>query len=112
MFRNKYYSLNLGSNDLSVRNKLEDIYEYDNGFPVMIALDEFQYARTINQYMVEVDNAYSRIVWELIDSGKFQISRYYGYTDDIYELISKLKYIRRNGGIKNIRSHNLIDQYG
>ncbi|MEA3392174.1 MAG: hypothetical protein U9Q91_04275 [Candidatus Marinimicrobia bacterium] len=98
-FSNKYYSLDLGSNDFSVRSKLEDIYEYDNGFPVIIALDEFQYARTINQHMLEVDNAYSRVVWELIDSGKFQISRYYSHTDEIYELISKLKYIRRNGGI-------------
>ena len=98
-FSEKYYSIDLGGNKHSIQDRLEEIYEYDNSSPVIIALDEFQYARTIDQNMGEIENAYSRIVWELIDSGKFQISRYYTFTDRLYELVSKLKYIRRNGGV-------------
>lgn len=99
-FTNKYYSIDLGNKESTVQKKLEDIYEYDNGFPVIIALDEFQYARTIDQNLTEVDNSNSRIVWKLIDSGVFQVTRYFRDTEEIYELISKLKHIRKNGGVR------------
>jgi cell division protease FtsH len=98
-FSNKFYSFDMGSREYSIQRKLEDIYEYDNGHPVMLALDEFQYARTINHEMREVDNEHSRIIWELIDSGKFQISRIFQYSSDLHDLLSNLKYVRRNSNL-------------
>lgn len=38
----------------------------------MIMLDEFQHAKTKNENNLEIDNEFSRVIWGLLDSGKFQ----------------------------------------
>ena len=114
-FSKKYYHIDMGEKPNyrdSIKNKIETIYEYDNGYPVMIGLDEFQYARTINEDFEEIENDYSRIIWSLLDSGKFPTSRSYSYTEELYELISRLKYLLTKGiKIQNGEVTNLHDLF-
>lgn len=114
-FEKKYYRFDLGNtnnNDWAVKNKLEDIYDIENGFPIILALDEFQLARTVNIRGEEMDKSISRIIWDLLDSGKFQISRYMRGLGDLYDLWYSLKKLLRKGvEVKNgkvISKHNLF----
>jgi hypothetical protein len=99
-FEKRCYHFDLGENDTRdwmIKRKLEDIYEHDNGFPVLLALDEFQHARTIDQTGKEIDQSASRIIWQLLDSGKFQISRPNFQLEELYDLIQKLRYFLKIG---------------
>ncbi|MDA3905142.1 MAG: hypothetical protein PF484_03615 [Bacteroidales bacterium] len=99
-FDNKYFRFDLGENDSSgsiIKRQLEEIYENENGFPILIALDEFQHARTIDEIGQEVEKSASRIIWQLLDSGKFQISKYNFHLEDIYDLAQKLRHLLKNG---------------
>jgi len=102
-FSEKFYSIDLGGKKYrneSIQEKLEEIYEYDNGVPVIISLDEFQYARTLSRDGEEMNNEYSRIIWELLDSGSFQTRRAYHFTEELYELLSKLRYLKKHRNLK------------
>lgn len=108
-YERRFYQVDLaGKRNSSVEDKLEEIYEYDNGFPIILALDEFQYARTLDEGGAEIKNDYSRIIWELLDSGKFMIRRYFDDQNELLELKDFLRMISRKG----IRSENgiVIDQ--
>lgn len=99
-FDKQFYHFDLGDNGQSefvVKRQLEKIYEQQNGFPVMLALDEFQHARTIDSNGHEVDSAPHRVIWQLLDSGKFSVSRSTFYIEDIYTLILHLRYFLQNG---------------
>ena len=96
----KYYHFDLGDTsdgEWSIKNKIENIYENVNGYPIMIALDEFQHARTIDEMGKESEKKSSRIIWQLLDSGKFPISRYNFNLEEIYDLTLKLRYLMKNG---------------
>lgn len=78
-FNKKFFRYDMGNNSdnsESLKDNLEIIFEYNNGMPCMIVLDEFQYAKTKNDSDSEIDNHYTRIVWDLLDSGKIQAIRY------------------------------------
>ena len=47
----------------------EDLIHFD-GKPVIICLDEFQFARTLNESGKELEKDKLRILWSLLDSGK------------------------------------------
>ena len=99
-FKNKYFHFDLGENntrDWAIKRQLEEIYENMNGFPVLLALDEFQHARTLDETGKEVDKIASRIIWQLLDSGKFQISRHSYELGELYDLVLKLRYLLKNG---------------
>jgi cell division protease FtsH len=99
-YDSKYYHFDLGDTsdgDWTIKRKLEDIYVNVNGYPVMIALDEFQHARTIDEMGKESEKKSSRIIWQLLDSGKFPISRYNFNLEEIYDLSLKLRYLLKNG---------------
>jgi len=90
-----YFHFDLGEvndNKLSIRNQLEDIHEYRNGLPLIIGLDEFQHARSINENGEELISAPLRIVWDLLDSGEFQLIRY--EVRFSYEIIEFVKAFR------------------
>ena len=98
-YDNKYYRFDLGDTsdtDWTIKRKIQDIYENVNSYPIMIALDEFQHARTIDEMGKESEKKSSRIIWQLLDSGKFQISRYNFQLDEVYDLTLKLRYLLRN----------------
>ena len=57
-FDEKFYHFDLGENnerDWEIKRKLENIYENVNGYPVILALDEFQHAKTLNEDGNEID---------------------------------------------------------
>jgi cell division protease FtsH len=92
-YDNKYYRFDLGDTsdtDWTIKRKIQDIYENVNSYPIIIALDEFQHARTIDEMGKESEKKSSRIIWQLLDSGKFQISRYNFQLDEVYDLTLKL----------------------
>lgn len=99
-YNEKYYHFDLGDNDSSsdwtIKNQLEEINDNVNGSPTIIALDEFQHTRTINQNGMEVCNS-SRLIWQLLDSGKFQTSRSHYNLNHIYDLIQELSYLLEKG---------------
>ncbi len=99
-FEQRYYHFDLGENDegdWNIKRKLAEIYENMNGYPVLLALDEFQHARTLDEIGREVNKTASRIIWQLMDSGRFQVSRFSFQVDEIYDLVQKLRYLLRNG---------------
>ncbi|MCY7409220.1 MAG: hypothetical protein LH473_03030 [Chitinophagales bacterium] len=113
-FSEKYYHFDLGAknDEWSIQGKLSKIYEHANGFPIILALDEFQHARTIDEAGKEVDKYFSRVVWELLDNGKFQITRYNYHVSEIYDLIYKLRHMLLNGVVvqkgKVVRNKNFF----
>ena len=102
-FKDKFFHFDLGENESknnSVKNKIEEIYENANGTPAILALDEFQHARTINTDFSEMSTA-TRVIWQILDSGKFQ-SKNCGFNPDrFYEMIISLRHML-NRGVKVI----------
>ncbi len=75
-FTNHYFRFDLGENtsrNFDIQDSFKDIYENCDGKPFVIALDEFQLARTINEEQEEIDRPSIRTVWDLLDCGKFDI---------------------------------------
>ncbi len=71
-----FFMFDLGSRtrySLGIEAVLEEIYENENGKPLILAFDEFHNARTLNKEGTDNFNSPSRIVWQLLDSGKYQI---------------------------------------
>ena len=99
-FGKKFYHFDLGETSwgkADIKNSLEDIYSSANGFPSILAFDEFQHARTLNEVGIEEKNPEHRVVWQLLDSGRFQFPNNHYYLENLYMLIQKLKYMLNNG---------------
>jgi Peptidase family M41/C-terminal, D2-small domain, of ClpB protein len=100
-YKEKYYHFDLGENGEKywlIKKTVEEIYEYENGFPIMIAFDEFQHARTLDQSGFEMDKAATQIVWQLLDSGKFQITKSNPFAyEHLFNLVYNLQYMLNNG---------------
>lgn len=74
-FEKKLFRYDMGNNanrNTSLKEILNDLFLNQNGMPAMIMLDEFQYAKTKDEDNRETDNQFSRVIWDLLDSGKFQ----------------------------------------
>lgn len=71
-----YFRFDLGectSRYFDIQDSFKEIHTNCNGSPFIIGLDEFQLARTINEDQEEIDRASIRAIWDLLDSGKFDI---------------------------------------
>lgn len=71
-----YFRFDLGECSgryFDIQDSFKDIHTNCDGSPFIIALDEFQLARTINEEQEEIDRASIRAIWDLLDSGKFDI---------------------------------------
>ncbi len=85
-FGKKLFRYDMGNNakgHSSLKEILKELFKDYDGLPAMIMLDEFQYAKTKNENDWEIDNPFSRVVWDLLDSGKFQSMQ---HTVDLNEL--------------------------
>ncbi len=113
--QHKYYHFDLGDNstsDYSIKKQLEDIYRNDNGFPIIIGMDEFQHARTINEDSKEVNHPATRLVWQLIDSGKFQVNTYDHNMENLYGLFTRLNHLhKKQVGVENGMVVSNKDEY-
>lgn len=99
-FHQKYYRFDLGEIENSswmIRDQLESIYENENGFPIILAFDEFQHARSLSTDGAEIDRNSSRIIWQLLDSGFFQLMRDSFRIEEMSQLIIKLNRMLRKG---------------
>ncbi|RYG50642.1 MAG: AAA family ATPase, partial [Chitinophagaceae bacterium] len=77
-FNNKMFRFDLGNsgaNKSSMKDLLKENFLHHNGEPYMLVMDEFQFARTKDEDDREVSNSYSRVLWDLLDSGKFEAHR-------------------------------------
>ncbi|NDV57762.1 AAA family ATPase [Bacteroides sp. 519] len=92
-FSDRYFRFDLGESGNSyygIQDTFKDIYESSNGDPFIIGLDEFQHARTINEDNEEVNKASSRAVWDLLDTGKFDMIDFEYNTSWFNRLIKSL----------------------
>ncbi|TVR36939.1 MAG: hypothetical protein EA392_13935 [Cryomorphaceae bacterium] len=99
-FEKRFYHFDIGEDgkgEYTIKTQLENIYDHENGFPVMLALDEFQHARTIDEAGIEMTERQHRIIWQLLDSGRFQIHRFSYGVSDLYNLMIDLNLHLMNG---------------
>ncbi len=92
-FASYYFRFDMGEStgqNFDMADTFDDIYDNCDGEPFIIGLDEFQLARTINEEQEEVDKASSRVIWDLLDCGKFDIIRFNYYMDSFSRLIKRL----------------------
>lgn len=95
-FSNRLITFDLGSSvseNWTFQNNIKSIAEVHQGRPVVILLDEFQHARTLNRMGEELDRPAARMVWEVLDSGQFTSVDYPYGLSDLNELIHKLREI-------------------
>ncbi len=99
-FKDFFYRIDMGKKggSFSFSNALDELCENKDTSPVIIALDEFQHARTlVGPMRQEISEDKGRMVWELIDSGKVQ---YFSWKYGILafeEYLSKLSDIISEG---------------
>ncbi len=91
-YTEKYFRFDLGEATgkyFDIQDSFKDIYEHCDGESFIIGLDEFQLIRTVNEDQEEVDRASIRTMWDLLDSGKFDV------VDFEYNMSWFNKYIKR-----------------
>lgn len=88
-----YFRFDLGEctgRYFDIEDSFKEIYDNCDGTPFIIGLDEFQLARTINEEQEEIDRASIRTIWDLLDSGKFDIIDFEYNMSWFNKLIKKL----------------------
>ncbi len=93
-FNQRMIQFDLGSSmseSWSFQNSVREISEANEGRPLVIVMDEFQHAKTVTRNGEELDRPSARMIWEILDSGKFSVSSYeYGQVE-LNEAIAKLR---------------------
>lgn len=96
-----YYHFDLGEikgDGLNVINQLRNLSNIDNNRPSIIVFDEFQLARTISEKGHELIEPNNRIIWKLLDNGKFEIQKALDYEiSTLHDHIMKLEFLIKNG---------------
>lgn len=80
--RDIHYQFDLGElkgGKLNVINQLRDLAMVKHDRATVITFDEFQLARTIDESNKEILEPENRIIWKLLDSGKFEIDNTAAY---------------------------------
>ncbi len=67
--------------------------------PVFI-LDEFQLGRTLDESGSDIDRPNLRVIWDLLDSGKFSIIEENWQTSNIQMVYNKLSYLIEDKGVR------------
>ncbi len=92
----EFYHFELSQNErgyqTGIRGKLEEMYEIHTGQPMIIVLDEFQHMRTIDGQGLETNEFTQGIIWQLLDSGKFQFS---DFPSDLYTVNEAIYLLRK-----------------
>lgn len=99
-FENAFYHLDLGvaHGNHSLYGQLDLITSNDDDKPIVFALDEFQFNRSINRQGEELSEVKSHEIWELIDTGKISF-KFYDSPIQLYRLIKELTFLV-NAGIQ------------
>lgn len=99
-FEKQYFRFDLGEaydREHSIKKKLMTLFPGSSGIPMIFAFDEFQYARTIDASGKELDKGFLRIVWEIMDSGKFTLNYISSLQGDLPQFISVFTFALNNG---------------
>jgi cell division protease FtsH len=91
------------SGDLKIKDDFSDKVKNLEDQPVIIVFDEFQIGRTIDEMGMEIDRKNLRVIWDLLDTGKFDVLNSSWYGKEVYLLYFKiLKFIHEdNIKVKN-----------
>lgn len=76
---------------------LDGIYKDRNGQKMVLMLDEFQHARTIDEEGKEKDVHTLRSVWDLLDNGRLSFYSHFIRQEYFLGLYKKLSYLVNNG---------------
>jgi cell division protease FtsH len=73
----RYKRVNMGKDEHRnpVERALSDTYDHFHEQPFVLALDEFQHARTLDKMGMEKDEDRSTLLWELLGSGSIDVDR-------------------------------------
>jgi hypothetical protein len=101
-FSKRFYRFDMGesgADEWIIKENISDIQKESNGLPLIIGLDEFQLCRTISEEKKELDRSFARVIWDLLDSGKFHASSFYfsRYVSQLTRIKIKLEYIINTG---------------
>ncbi len=99
-FEEQFYLFDMGANSPAIdtlKTFFKILFEKKNGFPFILGLDEFQYANTKQGNGEELEKSYSRVVWEMLDTGKFQAYRERFNKVELSSTISELKFLLSKG---------------
>ncbi len=94
--RDRFYHMDLGERHIDLREKLEELHDNQDGQPFLICLDEFQHARSIREGREE-ENQQLRILWELMDTGKFSLLRFQREVGELRSFKKSLEYMKDLG---------------
>jgi len=91
-------SFNMGSKS-NFRDSLDNLqYMVNlNGQPSVFIFDEFQHAKTLESGIKEIENPLDRIIWQLMDNGKFVFTKYWPDDGDLKELSMGLQICLERG---------------
>ena len=81
----------------NLNNEFSIAYKAISNNPLILAFDEFQLARSIDEDANEKGQSKSRIVWDLIDTGKYKFIDYSHHINYLYEFLQKAVFVVRNG---------------
>ncbi len=96
----RYIRFNLSEKEddfYRIKHSLSQFTRGANKNPLVIALDEFQNFRTLDEMRRESPKIKSQIIWDLIDSGKIQYTEYAHDVHELRELLTRLNYCLSNG---------------
>lgn len=68
-----------------------------SGKPCVIILDEFQHAKTIEGGFKEIENPTDRMIWQMMDDGKFLYTNYFNDISELQDLIYNLELCLKKG---------------
>lgn len=90
--------LNMGSKNFikDTMASMERMYNLEGKKAVLI-FDEFQHAKTIDEMGREMDNPVDRMIWQLMDSGKFSFAGMRRYHNDLEEIAVSLEICLEKG---------------
>lgn len=94
-FGEAFYHFDLGvekNAEYGMREILGQVNDRENSYPLILAFDEFQHARTINESGVEINEYKNRLIWQILDTGKFLGYRDFFRINELYTLINELKH--------------------
>lgn len=87
-------------------------YQAINSNPVVFTFDEFQLSRSVNEEFKENSQSKTRIVWDIIDSGKYKFIDYNYQIGYLHEFLIKARFLIKSGlKVKNgvvVRNENLF----
>ena len=93
-FSKKLFWFDLGETsdrDCVIRRTLNELFENENGYPIILCFDEFQHGRTKSPIGEDTAKPDLRIIWNMLSDGTFQMPRYFMKADSLYYLIHELR---------------------